>query len=121
MKSKKFTPEKFEEAKKNLISKYNELGYRDAELLKDSVWNYDAKHVDVLLKVNEGQKYYIRNITWVGNTVYSTDYLSRLLNMKKGDVYNQSTCTSAFPRMKTLWATLIGTMATCSTGSILRR
>ncbi len=89
MKSKKFTPEKFEEAKKNLISKYNELGYRDAELLKDSVWNYDAKHVDVLLKVNEGQKYYIRNITWVGNTVYSTDYLSRLLNMKKGDVYNQ--------------------------------
>ena len=90
LKSKKFTPERWKEDKKNLITKYNEYGYRDATILKDSVWNVDPKHVDVYVKVDEGKKYYIRNITWVGNTVYSSDYLSRLLDMKKGDVYNQT-------------------------------
>mgnify|MGYP001739315201 FL=1 len=90
LKSKKFTPERWAEDKKNLITKYNEYGYRDATILKDSVWNVDPKHVDVYVKVDEGKKYYIRNITWVGNTVYSSDYLSRLLDMKKGDVYNQT-------------------------------
>lgn len=90
LKSKKFTPERWAEDKKNLITKYNEYGYRDAVILKDSVWNVDPKHVDIYVKVDEGKKYYIRNIKWVGNTIYSTDYLSRLLDMKKGDVYNQT-------------------------------
>ena len=90
LKSKKFTPERWTEDKKNLITKYNEHGYRDAMILKDSVWNVDPKHVNIYVKVDEGKKYYIRNIKWVGNTVYSTDYLSRLLDMKKGDVYNQT-------------------------------
>ena len=90
LKSKKFTPERWAEDKKNLITKYNEHGYRDAIILKDSVWNVDPKHVNIYVKVDEGKKYYIRNIKWVGNTVYSTDYLSRLLDMKKGDVYNQT-------------------------------
>ena len=90
LKSKKFTPERWAEDKKNLIKKYNEYGYRDAMIVKDSVWNVDPKHVDIYVKVDEGKKYYIRNIKWVGNTVYSTDYLSRLLDMKKGDVYNQT-------------------------------
>ena len=90
LKSKKFTPERWSEDKKNLITKYNEYGYRDAMIVKDSVWNVDPKHVDIYVKVDEGKKYYIRNIKWVGNTVYSTDYLSRLLDMKKGDVYNQT-------------------------------
>ena len=90
LKSKKFTPERWAEDKKNLITKYNEYGYRDAVILKDSVWNVDPKHVDIYVKVDEGKKYYIRNIKWVGNTVYSTDYLSRLFDMKKGDVYNQT-------------------------------
>ena len=90
LKSKKFTPERWAEDKKNLITKYNEYGYRDAMILKDSVWNVDPKHVNVYVKVDEGKKYYIRNIKWVGNTVYTTDYLSRLLDMKKGDVYNQT-------------------------------
>ena len=90
LKSKKFTPERWAEDKKNLITKYNEYGYRDAMIVKDSVWNVDPKHVDIYVKVDEGKKYYIRNIKWVGNTIYSTDYLSRLLDMKKGDVYNQT-------------------------------
>lgn len=89
-KSKKYTPERWKEDKRNLIKKYNEYGYRDAVILKDSVWTVDDKHVDILVKVDEGVKYYLRNITWVGNTVYSTDYLNALLGMKKGDVYNQT-------------------------------
>lgn len=89
LKAKKFTPERYAEDKKKLIEKYNELGYRDATIVKDSVWNNDDKHVNVYIKVDEGQKYYLRNITWAGNTVYSTDYLSALLGMQKGDVYNQ--------------------------------
>lgn len=57
--------------------------------MKDSVWNIDDKHVGVYLKIDEGQKYYLRNVTWVGNTVYSTAQLDNILDMKKGDVYNQ--------------------------------
>ena len=89
LKSKKYTPERYEEDKKNLIDKYNELGYRDAYIVRDSVWNVDPKHVNIFIEVDEGKKYYIRNITWVGNTVFTTEYLSRILGMKKGDVYNQ--------------------------------
>jgi outer membrane protein insertion porin family len=88
-KSKKFTPERWDEDRKNFIDKYNEYGYRDAIIVKDSVWNVDDKHVNIYIKVDEGKKYYLRDITWVGNTVYTTDYLSHLLDMKKGDVYNQ--------------------------------
>ncbi|KGF34559.1 outer membrane protein assembly factor [Hoylesella buccalis] len=89
-KSKKYTPERWKEDKRNLIKKYNEYGFRDAVILEDSVWTVDDKHVNILVKVDEGVKYYLRNITWVGNTVYSTDYLNALLGMKKGDVYNQT-------------------------------
>jgi len=88
-KAKKFTPERWAADKKKLIEKYNELGFRDASILEDTVWNADEKHVNIHIKVNEGKKYYLRNITWVGNTVYSTDYLSAVLGMKKGDVYDQ--------------------------------
>ena len=88
-KAKKFTPERYDEAKKALIEKYNELGYRDAVILEDSVWTVDEKHVNVFVKVEEGQKYYLRNITWVGNTVVNSDYLNAVLGMKNGDVYNQ--------------------------------
>ena len=89
LKSKKFTPERWAEDKKKLLEKYNEYGYRDATILEDSVWNYDDKHVNVYVKVEEGQKYYIRDIKWVGNTIYNTDQLSAVLGMKHGDVYNQ--------------------------------
>ena len=89
LKSKKFTDERYEADKQNLIDKYNELGYRDMIIVRDSVWNYDSNHVNVYVEVDEGRKYYIRNITWVGNTVATTDYLNLLLGMKKGDVYNQ--------------------------------
>ena len=89
LKAKKYTPERYKEDKQKLIDKYNELGYRDATILEDSVWNYDEKHVNIYVKVDEGKKYYIRNISWVGNTIYPTENLARLLDMQKGDVYNQ--------------------------------
>ncbi len=88
-KAKKFTDERYKEAKQTLIEKYNELGFRDATIIEDSVYSFDDKHVNILVKIDEGEKYYIRNITWVGNTVVTTDYLNAVLGMKKGDVYNQ--------------------------------
>ena len=88
-KAKKFTDERYKEAKQALIEKYNELGFRDATIIEDSVYTFDDKHVNILVKIDEGEKYYVRNITWVGNTVVTTDYLNAVLGMKKGDVYNQ--------------------------------
>ena len=88
-KAKKFTDERYKEAKQALIEKYNELGFRDATIIEDSVYPCDDKHVNILVKIDEGEKYFVRNITWVGNTVVTTDYLNAVLGMKKGDVYNQ--------------------------------
>ncbi|MDD6951576.1 MAG: POTRA domain-containing protein [Parabacteroides sp.] len=87
--TKKFTTEEYENDKNNLISKYNEYGYRDAVLLADSVVNFNEKKVDIFLKVDEGEKYYLKDIRFVGNTKYSTDDLMRVLGMKPGEVYNQ--------------------------------
>ena len=88
-KTKKFIEDNYEADKENIISKYNELGYRDATIVWDSVSNFDDRTVDIHIKIDEGQKYYLRNINWVGNTVYPTDVLSSILGMKRGDVYNQ--------------------------------
>ena len=86
---KKFIEEKYEEDKQLIIDKYNELGYRDAQIVIDSVTSFDDRTVDIYMQIEEGNKYYLRNITWVGNTVYPSDYLQDKLRMKKGDVYNQ--------------------------------
>jgi outer membrane protein insertion porin family len=88
-KTKKFVKENYEADKKNLITKYYELGYRDAEIIWDTVYKYDEKSVNIEIKVEEGPLYYIRSINWVGNTVYNSYDLSRILNMQEGDVYNQ--------------------------------
>jgi outer membrane protein insertion porin family len=87
--TKKFTSEEYENDKKNLIDKYNEFGYRDAILVFDSIVSVNNKYVDVYLKVDEGQKYYIKDILFVGNTKYPSEMLETLLNMKHGEVYNQ--------------------------------
>lgn len=88
--SKKFLPEKYDEDKGLLIEKLNEWGYRDALITADSVQTIDQKHVNIHLNVYEGTKYYVRNISWVGNTVYNSDLLQRILQLNKGDVYNQT-------------------------------
>ena len=87
---KKFVESDYETDKALIIKKYNELGYRDARIVSDSVTKYNNKYVDVHLKVEEGKKYYISDISWAGNTIYSSEYLDLLLGMKKGDVYNQT-------------------------------
>ncbi|MEG1749465.1 MAG: outer membrane protein assembly factor BamA [Tannerellaceae bacterium] len=87
--TKKFTTEEYEKDKKNLIAKYNEHGYRDAVLLSDSITNVDNKKVDIFLKLEEGHKYYLKDIRFVGNKEYSTDFLETVLGMKAGEVYNQ--------------------------------
>jgi len=88
-KAKKFIAEKYAEDKERVIEKYNELGYRDANIVQDSVVDNGDNTVDVYLGIEEGDKYYVRNIAWTGNTIYSTDALNRVLRMERGDVYNQ--------------------------------
>ena len=88
-KQKKFVEQDYEDDKNRIIQKYNELGYRDARIVSDSVVKYSDNRVDVHLKVDEGQRYYISDITWVGNTVYPTEVLNELLGIYPGDVYNQ--------------------------------
>lgn len=87
-KAKKFIDEKYAEDKERVISKYNELGFRDANIYADSIVDIGNNLVDVYLHIDEGQKYYLRNVNWVGNTVYPTENLERVLDMKRGDVYN---------------------------------
>jgi outer membrane protein insertion porin family len=87
--TKKFVKEEYEKDKIALIEKYNEIGYRDAFIVTDSVVKFDDKSVSVYLNVDEGKKYYFRNIKWIGNTIYPFDYLDMILGIKKGDVYNQ--------------------------------
>ncbi len=89
-KKKKFIAEKFEEDKARVIEKYNELGYRDAQIVADSVVDLGDNTVNVYLDIDEGQRYYVRNINWVGNTLYTTEGLNKVLRMEKGDVYNQT-------------------------------
>lgn len=87
--SKKFLNEKYTEDKSNLIKKYNEKGYRDAAILKDSISKLGNNRVRLDIWVEEGHKYYFRNIKWVGNTIYPSEYLSARLGIKKGDVFDQ--------------------------------
>ena len=87
--SKKFLTEKYDEDKINLIKKYNEKGYRDATVTKDSITKLDNDKVRLDLWVEEGNKYFFRDIKWVGNTIYPSEYLSARLGIKKGDVFDQ--------------------------------
>ncbi len=88
--TKKFVTEEYEKDKVAVIEKYNEIGYRDAYIVADSVIPNpeDPTRVDVYMTISEGEKYYVRNINWVGNTVYPYELLDATLGIKKGDTYN---------------------------------
>ena len=88
-KQKKFVDSDYRDDKQRIIDKYNELGYRDAKIVSDSVARYDDNTVDVFLNVDEGKRYYISDISWIGNTVYPTETLGNVLGIYPGDVYNQ--------------------------------
>jgi outer membrane protein insertion porin family len=88
-----FTPSKFiasqyEEDKKKLIAFLNTEGYRDAIVVSDSVYAHDENTINVVINLEEGQKYYYRDVTWEGNYVYTDEQLSAVLGITKGDVYN---------------------------------
>lgn len=89
----KFIRSEFDADKLSLIEYYNSQGYRDAEVLADTIVNFDKSNIDVKIKVYEGRKYYFRNITWVGNYVHSSNTLNKILDINKGDVYNNELLT----------------------------
>ncbi len=86
----KFIRQDFEEDKQQVINRYNELGKRDATIVKDSVYFVADNRIEVDLHIEEGPTYYLRDVNWVGNTVYSSETLNDVLGMEKGDVYNQT-------------------------------
>lgn len=88
--TKKFVASEFENDKKAVIEKYNELGYRDAYIVADSIAPNpeDPTRVDVYMTISEGDKYYVRSINWIGNTIYPYDYLNAVLGIKPGSTYN---------------------------------
>lgn len=85
----KFLGDKYEEDKENMISKMQAKGYRDAEILKDTVIKHNNKSIDIKINLYEGPKYYFGNITWVGNAKYPTEVLSNILGIEKGDVFSE--------------------------------
>lgn len=86
----KYNPDKYKEDKKNIVTHYNSLGYRDAIILSDSIEKLDDENINIHLNISEGSKYYFRNIVWEGNSKYSAERLADRLGIKKGDVYNQT-------------------------------
>lgn len=88
-KSSKFMESNYADDKQNIISKYNAKGYRDAIIVRDSVYAIDEYDLGIDIEIDEGSLYHFRDINWSGNTKYSNETLSSVLGIKKGDVYNK--------------------------------
>ena len=86
--SKKFNQKEYINDKKLVLSAFNEAGYRDARLVRDSVYYIEPKRLAIDLEFEEGDKYYFRDITWTGNSVYPSEVLNSVLQVQKGDVYD---------------------------------
>ncbi len=89
-KSSKFIEENYIEDKKGILTKYNSKGYRDATIVFDSIYQINDNRVAIKIKVNEGRQYKFRNISFTGNNKYSSQDLSKVLGIKKGDIYDNS-------------------------------
>lgn len=87
--SKKFIAERYKEDLGNLIDYYNKYGYRDAVVVRDSVYDISDKRVGIKVWLDEGNQYHLRDVKWVGNTVYPSPVLDQMLGMGKSDVYDQ--------------------------------
>jgi len=87
-KSKKFKEKEYQTDRKTVLDAFNEAGYRDARLVRDSIYLIDDKHLDIDMVFDQGKKYYFRNVTWTGNSVYASETLNGILQIKKGDVYD---------------------------------
>lgn len=86
--TKKFIQDKYQEDLTALIALYNEKGYRDARIISENVQRNDKNTVDIDIELEEGNRYYLGNVSWVGNSIYTGEYLSYVLHMEKGDVFN---------------------------------
>ena len=89
LRSTKFKEEEYKEDKNLLLDFYNSRGYRNATILSDSIYKIGDNRIGIHLDLSEGDKFYIRNVSWVGNSVYETDLLDRMFNVKKGDTYDK--------------------------------
>ncbi len=89
-KTSKLIKDDFEEDKRSLVEFYNENGYRDATVVEDSVTIYSDKRVKLHITIEEGSRYYFGDIEWVGNTIYPGDYLSNVLGIEKGNIFDQT-------------------------------
>ena len=90
-KSKKFKEKEYKTDRKTVLDAFNEAGYRDARLIRDSVYYVDEKHLNIDMEFDQGKRYYFRNITWTGNAVYPSEALNEVLKIKKGDIYDMVT------------------------------
>ncbi len=88
-KSSKFISPKFQDDLHKIVEEYNSAGYRDAQVVKDSIFKIDKSNIGINIYLKEGDKYYYRKITWVGNTIYTSKFLSAVLGIHPGDVYNK--------------------------------
>ena len=86
--SKKFKEKEYDNDKKALINAFNEAGYRDARIVKDTMYYIEPGRLQIDFQIDEGKKYYFRDITWTGNSVYTTEALNQILMINKGDVYD---------------------------------
>ncbi|MDD4292809.1 MAG: outer membrane protein assembly factor BamA, partial [Bacteroidales bacterium] len=86
--TKKFNEKEYPNDKKLLLQAYGERGYRDAKIVKDSIYYIKDGRMGIDFKIDEGKRYYFRNITWTGNSLYSADQLNMILKIKKGDIYD---------------------------------
>jgi outer membrane protein insertion porin family len=86
----KYIDEKYNEDKDKLIVFYNDNGFKDFTILSDSLYTISDDRIGLQFRVEEGNQYYLRNIDWVGNSVYNKEFLNRVFNVEKGSVYNQS-------------------------------
>ncbi len=89
--SSKYQEKLYNEDKLAIIERYNELGYRDAKIARDTVYDVNKKELKIEMDIVEGPKYYFGNINFIGNTKYSTEMLNGILAIKKGDIYNKRT------------------------------
>ncbi|MCQ2153512.1 MAG: outer membrane protein assembly factor BamA [Bacteroidales bacterium] len=89
--SKKFDAKEYVNDKKNLVSAFNEQGYRDARIIKDSIYYVSPNRLGIDFYLEEGDKYYFRDISWTGNSLYSSEVLNNVLNLQKGDPYDMVT------------------------------
>lgn len=87
LKRSKYIPKDFLVDKESILELYKKDGYRDVMIYKDSIITIDSISKKIVIGIDEGKKYYFRNITWLGNSVYQTELLEKVLNIKKGDVY----------------------------------